>query len=228
MTEPMLVTGAARSGTSMVAGIVHLCGAFGGKMSGPTRHNREGMFENYEVRNSVAKPLLTRMKVDRMGQRPLPDIEECHAIAKEAGAETRKRVVSIMEQQGYSGGPWFYKGAKMCLMSPIWNAAFPKAKWLIVRRNDEDIVRSCMRTSFMRGYRNPEGWQRWVNEHKLRCVEMTEARLAVSEVWSDDIVGGDLARMRSAISWLGLSWTEVAVQSFVDPSLFTQGKSAAC
>ena len=41
--EPILITGAARSGTSMSAGVVSLCGAWGGELSGPNVYNKKGM-----------------------------------------------------------------------------------------------------------------------------------------------------------------------------------------
>ena len=35
MKDPILITGCARSGTSMIAGVINICGAFGGDMAGP-------------------------------------------------------------------------------------------------------------------------------------------------------------------------------------------------
>ena len=66
MTDPILVTGAARSGTSMTAGIIHLCGAFGGKLSGPTTYNKKGMFENGTIRNELVKPFFSAIGADRL------------------------------------------------------------------------------------------------------------------------------------------------------------------
>ena len=44
MKEPILITGCARSGTSMVAGIINMSGAFGGVMAGPNKNNQKGNF----------------------------------------------------------------------------------------------------------------------------------------------------------------------------------------
>ena len=55
---PILITGAARSGTSMTAGNIHKCGAWGGDMAGSTRYNRKGMFENTEIRNTMVKTIM--------------------------------------------------------------------------------------------------------------------------------------------------------------------------
>jgi len=39
MKSPILIVGAARSGTSLVAGIINMSGAFGGIMAGPQKSN---------------------------------------------------------------------------------------------------------------------------------------------------------------------------------------------
>lgn len=66
--SPILITGCARSGTSMVAGVINMCGAFGGSMSGPNHNNAKGMFENARVRNNIVKPYLRQLHVDPLGQ----------------------------------------------------------------------------------------------------------------------------------------------------------------
>ena len=224
MRDPVLVTGCARSGTSMIAGIVSLGGAFGGKLSGPTRYNQKGMFENNEIRNYLVKKWLRGENYDTMGQRPLPETSRCKEVAPKMAESWRANVELIMLKQGYLSGPWFYKGAKACLMWPIWAAAFPEAKWLIVRRNDEEIAQSCLRTGFMRAHRDLKGWLWWVGEHKERFGEMAEAGLMIREVWAEKIVRGELKEIREAVDWLGLEWNEKAVIDFVAPGLWGQGK----
>ena len=208
----------------MVAGIVHLCGAFGGKMSGPTRYNQQGMFENKEIRNYLEKKWLKGEKYDTMGQQPLPEIGHCREVAPKMAESWQANVENIMCKHGYVHGPWFYKGTKMCLMWPIWAAAFPEARWLIVRRSDKEIVQSCVRTGFMRAFRDMVGWLWWVDQHKQRFQEMMEASLTIREVWAEKIVRGELKEIREAIDWLGLEWNEKAVIDFVAPSLWGQGK----
>jgi len=208
----------------MVAGIVSLCGAFGGKLSGPTRYNQSGMFENREIRSYLVKKWLTGERYDTMGQRPLPDIGRCKDVAPKMAESWQVNVENIMRKHGYVRGPWFYKGSMMCFMWPIWALAFPEARWLIVRRDDEEIARSCLRTGFMRAFRDLTGWLWWVGEHKDRFQEMAEAGLMIREVWAEKIVRGELREIREAINWLGLNWNEKAVIDFVAPGLWGQGK----
>jgi hypothetical protein len=96
MREPILITGCARSGTSMVAGVINRCGAFGGKMSGPNSNNQKGMFENAVIRNSIVKPYLRQIGVDHLGQYPLPNIENL-LIPR----DWKWKVEQVMIDQGY-------------------------------------------------------------------------------------------------------------------------------
>lgn len=217
MRPPIFITGCARSGTSMTAGIVHLCGAFGGKMSGATPYNRKGMFENAEIRNQIVKPYLTHIGADPMGQNPLPNV-----TALEPYPGLKIKVETVMKYNGYKDGPWFYKGAKLCLLWPLFHEAFPSAKWIIVRRADEDIVNSCMKTAFMRAYNDEGGWQSWVDHHKDRFSEMKKAGLHIAEVWPTKFVEGSFSEIqRVVIRFLRLRWRDKKVRDFIEPAYWS-------
>ena len=91
--RPILVTGCARSGTSMTAGIIDLCEAWGGITSGPNRNNRKGMFENASIRNNLVKPFLANIGADPMGQSPLPDVEKCKLMSVDAIIQWREKIL---------------------------------------------------------------------------------------------------------------------------------------
>jgi len=227
MTSPILITGCARSGTSLVAGIINICGAFGGDMSGPTIHNAKGMFENYRIRNSIVKPYYESIGVDKLGQYPLPDINNLPIPHN-----WQRRVEQIMIEQGYQDGPWFYKGAKMCQHWTVWNYAFPDAKWIVVRRKTSDIINSCLRTGFMRAFNNRtaqkavgaknvnEGWLWWVHQHEERFVEMVNEGLNIKWVWPQRMVDGDYSQIKDMIEWLGLPWRGEEITAFIEPKLW--------
>jgi len=226
MQSPILITGCARSGTSMVAGVINMCGAFGGEMSGPNHNNQKGMFENARIRNSVLKPYLKQIGVDPLGQYPLPNVDNLMIPA-----DLKERVERIMIEDGYGTGPWMYKGPKMCLMWPVWHYAFPDAKWIIVRRRTGDIIQSCLRTGFMRAFAREgnqravgakteeEGWLWWVHQHEKRFVEMINEGLNCKIVWPHRMVDGDYTQIYEMLDWLRLPWKS-EVLSFVDPLLW--------
>lgn len=223
---PILITGCARSGTSMVAGIINLCGAFGGIMSGPNHNNRKGMFENIKIRNELIKPYLMKLKADRLGQYPLPDIKNLFIYIS-----LGEKIENIMIEQGYKNGLWMYKGAKMCLIWPTLNFTFPDAKWVIVRRKTDDIVNSCLNTGFMKAFKRIDvqkqigvnneidGWKWWVNQHKKRFNEMESSNLNIRYIWPEKMVYEDYTEIKEVIEWLGLKWNN-KVYEFITPKLW--------
>lgn len=220
MHNPILITGAARSGTSMCAGIIHYSGAFGGYMTGPTPSNKKGQFENNYIRDSITKPYLRRAGLDPLCQSPLPDTNNLIPLP---GLYTE--VKDTMLREGYKEGVWFYKGAKMCLLWPLWHEAFPNAKWIIVRRDALDIAESCMRTPFMRAYKTVDGWLKWVKVHEICFEEMKAAGLDVVEVWSGELIKGELDLIKNFIEGIeDLTWREDRARNFITPGLWKEGK----
>lgn len=227
MQDPILITGAPRSGTSMIAGIIHICGAFKGDTSGPNKNNQKGMYENAQIRNGIVKPYLREIGVDPKGQFPLPDP---HKIP--IPNDLRVRVETVMKREGYKGGPWMYKGAKMALTWPMWHYAFPDAKWIIVRRKTSDIINSCMNTGFMNAFSKQEnqlavgaeeergGWLWWVHQHHNRFIEMFTEGLNAQVVWPERLVKANYEQMKKTVEWLGLEWKGDKVAEFIEPKLW--------
>src|SRR4030065_256064 len=102
--SPILITGCARSGTSMVAGIINTCGAWGGKLISPSNYNQKGFFENVVIRNKICKPFLESIGVDTKGQDPLPDMERIKCISNIPHFITtwRIKVLDEIKKQGWA------------------------------------------------------------------------------------------------------------------------------
>jgi hypothetical protein len=223
ITSPILITGCARSGTSMTAGIIHACGAFGGKLAGPNLNNQKGMFENVAIRNGLVKKYLRSIGADHLGQHPLPDQDLVRRTITPARImEFQKYFYNIFKDDGYDfKSPMFYKGAKLCLIWPLIHSAFPDARWIIVRRTSKDIVRSCLKTGFMRAYTHELGWYKWVDYHLERFLEMQYAGLNVYFFWPERICDDGIWEEAEALSdHLDLEYNEDAVKEFVEPTLW--------
>jgi hypothetical protein len=218
-TPPIIITGCARSGTSLVAGSIKKCGGFGGNLIGPTIHNQKGYFENGVIRDSIVKPYLSSEGVDPLGQGPIIDTKTMN-IPNNWGHQ----ILQVLKQQGLQPGPWFYKGAKACQMWPVWHKAFPNAKWVIVRRDTEDIVKSCMATGFMRRYKTREEWRGWIAIHEAKFTEMSNAGLDIKMIWPESMIYSDYSQIRDVIKWTGLEWKEKEVIEFIEPKLWKQKK----
>lgn len=224
----ILITGVPRSGTSLTAGIVHHCGAFGGKLSPPNPSNKKGMFENTYIRTHIVKSYLRNAGLDPLGQSPLPHPKQFvqggrHSDFLRGGRLRNFFVQHMISQDWDKTAPLFYKGPKMCLMWPAWVSAFPEAQWVLVHRDKEQIIDSCIRTPFMKRHgKNRKGWGDFVDTYRAHMEELAAAAPGRSYmIWSADILE-DLNEARKLIDWLELEWNEEAVRGFVEPSLYNR------
>lgn len=188
-------------------------------MLGPTTANQKGQFENREIIDKVEKPYLRSIGKDPLGQYPLPYLFELNE-----DPSRRTRVLSIIHEQGYKDGPWYFKDAKACLTFTVWEYAFPKAKWVFVRRSREDIISSCQNTSFMR---RGIDWQAWIDTHLKRLEDMHLMGLNVTEFWPERVIKGDIDYAKDLVARLGLQWNLPAISRFITPSLWHYNREKA-
>ena len=214
MIDPIIVTGCARSGTSMISGVLSACGAFFGDTYAGTPQNAKGFFENKRVREHVIKPMMLKLDADPLGQHPLPPRDADPEYADLAG-DVRRYIVD----DGYKSGVWAVKGAKILLQWRAWARAFPQAKWVVVWRSPEAIADSCLRTPFMRRRTSKAEWMQWVAEHMARADDLiNHVGPQAFLVKSRDVVD-DPDSIRWVVEECGLEWNGAAVCDFVEPEL---------
>ena len=217
--EPIFITGCARSGTSLIGSIIHSCGCFGGDMSGPTKYNKKGMFENIKIRNVMVKPLLINMGCDPLGQYPLPN-PNILLLDTYVAYDWKYKMLEILVLEGLKQNMrWFYKGAKLALIWPLWKKAFPDGKYLIVRRSDKDIIQSCLKTGFMRNFDNAEGWQWWIDRYK-ECFQSMLENFNCREIWPSKIINNNYEELISILDWLELDYDIKKIKECPDVSLW--------
>lgn len=225
MNEPIICTGIPRSGSSMIAGVINRCGSFSGTMSG-----YKGVNENDAIREVLEKPYLVSVWADEMGQYPLPEKKRIKIPLM-----WKDSVEEIMIREGYLGGEWFYKSSRACLLWEVWHNAYPRAKWVIVRRKTSDIIESCKKTGYMRAFKDKitqkavgaknedEGWLWMVHEYEKRFVEMITEGLDCKVVYPERLVYGDYSQLYAMLDWLNLKWTP-KIFDYIDPLLETSRK----
>lgn len=204
MLDPVIVTGCARSRTSLVMQILQICGANLGQTIGKTRANPQGQLENTAIINQVQKPWLKRHGFDTKGQNPLPPPD-----FNEVDPQRRSQVERILQEQGFTNERPFFKDAKACLDWRAWAYSFPKATWIIVRRSDEGIIQSCLnkaKAPFMSAFNKADGWQWWIDQHKVRFQDIKNYCHPVYEIDTDLIVDMDFSQLKPVIEELGLTW----------------------
>ena len=210
--EPIFIVGCARSFTSLIAGTINICGVWGGEMGTPHPTNPKGFFENLDLRNLVTKPYLSRINADPRGQFPLPDPNKIKLI------DLKKQIYNVLKGQDYNDELWFYKEPKLAPIWKTWNFSFPKAKWVIVRRETDSIIQSVLHTNFMnRTLNSLEGCRRWVDYH-VKCFTAIKANCLSYEIWPALALKGEFSPLKQLISDLNLNWDD-KIYSFIENKL---------
>lgn len=208
--DPILITGVERSGSTLIARILGLCGVWSGTCN--------NMAENHTI---------TYFNNEVLNQHPigLPDIETL-----QIPVNWRKSVEGVLVAQHGINKPWMIKHSGLSKLWPIWNYAYPDAKWLIVRRKTGDVIQSCIKTGYMLTFKDPvirneflfeteeEAWLWWVHEHEKRFVQMIEAGLNCRIIWPERMVTGDYKQIYETVEWLGLKWNN-DIPRVIDPLL---------
>lgn len=205
--QPILITGCGRSGASMVAEAFALCGAFTGGV--------DTFQENIGI-NQVVESFLHAASYSDNCQYPLP---ETSSILIPHNWATR--VQTQLKLDGYTEGPWVYKGVNITVLWPIWKYAFPNAKWVIVCRRTADIVSSYCKTNYKKtkwAFKNAEnvkavggtterdGWLWLVHQYERRFIEIMESGADYKVVWPERMAFHDYGPMQDLIAWAGLQW----------------------
>jgi hypothetical protein len=208
--EPILITGCPRSGASMIAGVLKICGAFSGNCAVSPEDPYRWMYENVNM-CKLEEHYLASIGADFTGQRDFPVTKELQ-IPLTWNAEMNR----IILRDGYESGEWMYKSRRIALLWPIWQYAYPNAKWIIVRRRTGDIVHSCMNTDFMNAYSTREDWIEMVHQYEERFIEIISEGLNVRVVWPHRMAEGNYQQLFELLDWLGLEW-KTDVLNFIDP-----------
>lgn len=212
-----MIAGLPRSGTSMVTGCLHSLGAWVGNTVPGGVGNPKGFFEHVSLREKLIKPLLTQLGCDPLGVRQLPVFNQVPRING-----LRDSALSIIKNDGYSGDmPWAYKDAKLTLLWPLFIQAFPNARWIIVSRNPEDVIRSCLRTHFMAHHSQSNAfWRDFVSQYQARLTALKESQAQVYEISADNLISGNSDEILTLADSLGLRSDRHVIESFVDPNFW--------
>jgi len=204
----ILVTGVPRSGASIIAGAIKECGIFSGGVN--------KMNENYNIRTMV-NSYFNCIGIDARGQKTLPDTNNILIPNY-----WKDNVLDILKKEGCNDN-WMYKDSKSCLIWPIWDYAFPKAKWVIVRRRTGDIVQSCLKTSYMNAHQDEAGWINWVHEYEERFKDMIE-RVNYKVIWPERMVNSDYGQLKDLCEWIGIEYDENKIKRYIEPLLWKSRK----
>ena len=209
----------------MIAGSLARCGVWTGRtIPGVAGENPLGFFEHGVIREGIIKQLLRQLNCDPAGVTRLPPTNL--AINAPGLADVFRHAIF---DDGYRDDrPWLYKDAKLTLIWPLIAAAFPRASWVIVSRDPQGIIESCLRTGFMRQHSSdPAFWQKLVVEYTMRLDRLRLSGNRVLEICPEGAIQGNLAPLCRLCEDLGLVFDKTRVAEFVTPRFWHVGAAPA-
>ena len=136
MGDALLIAGFHRSGTSLVAQLLHQAGLFVGEtLLQPLRSNPYGHFEDAEV-VWLHEQILEDNGLDwQVTRRPIISVSPTRWQALQGLVARRRKAHSL----------WGFKDPRLCLFLPIWKHLIPEARVLVVFRHYADCATSLER-----------------------------------------------------------------------------------
>lgn len=137
------ITGMHRSGTSMVARLLNLCGLYLGpdiRMMPPDEGNPAGYWQNLDM-DQISEDLLTHFSGGWDFLLPImpPDWEKQPDLKP-----LRDRAYELIDANS-SHFPWGWKDPRACLTLPFWNSLLPELKVVVCLRNPVEVALSLAR-----------------------------------------------------------------------------------
>jgi len=199
----------------MIAGAIGICGAWSGStVPGGSPANPKGFFEHSVIRERVTKQILKSLGCDPLGVRKIPPVDLQGEIPGLSDV-----ILNVIEKDGYTHEtPWLYKDAKLTLLWPFYKKAFPDATWLVVRRDEDGFINSCLRTHFMKQHSQDRNyWKEFAKEYQIRIEALKKSGANVLEISSPDIINGNLENLKELVLQLGLTYREKELKEFITP-----------
>jgi hypothetical protein len=195
--QPIFITGLPRSGTSMVTGLLAQSGIWVGSTIAGGPSNPKGFFEHAQIREVVIKGILRSIDCDPLGIKKLPPADFSEEINFNNGTQEtislQDFIHGVIRQDGYNDQQrWAYKEPKLALLWQSFQNAFPHAIWLIVERNRDSVIRSCLNTHFMQQHSLEESfWQEVLDQYGLRLQRLKDSDARVWTISADNLMAGD-------------------------------------
>lgn len=139
--SPLIIVGMHRSGTSLTARWLQMCGLhLGSELVPATRSNREGHYEDLEI-TRLHREILRRNGLTYLTRREVP----IHTTEQD-----RYEAQRLVVERAASSPAWGWKDPRTSLFLPFWQDVVPAAKYLIVYRHYAQVVDSLLRRDKLR------------------------------------------------------------------------------
>jgi len=195
---PIFVTGCRRSGLSMTSAILYLHGVWTGENKAQKINKMS--FKNKRLWDEGFLIFLTSSKKSLNFEKGFDELR------------IRSHIESLLIHQGFRGGYWLLKNHALIEYQDIISAIFPNAIWIHVRRNADEILKSCLKT-FPLGLRKTEEEWRHVISEAMKKMDDFSSRKSVYTVYPEKFFNNDFSEIENVIcQGLKLDWMGGAVK----------------
>lgn len=200
---PFCVTGMHRSGTSMVARLLHACGAFLGQedeLVRPSPDNPEGYFESRSF-VTLNEDLMAQFG----GRWDEPPSFPAGWELTPAAVPFLDRAAELIEQARRQ--VWGWKDPRSSLTMPFWQRLLPDLKVVVCIRNPLEVTRSL----FTRGdFNEPSQFQLWLTYYRQLLPAVRPEQRLVTHYRS--YFQDPRAELTRVLHWLGLNVSDEALE----------------
>ncbi len=206
---PVCITGMHRSGTSLVARLLNLCGLQLGpadQILPPGEGNPQGFWENREM-DRITEDLLARL-ADGWDflLPPFPNGWESSPNSAPYREQARRQIAVLARQQ-----PWGWKDPRASLVLPFWRSLLPDLRVVICLRHPAEVNASLKKRVGSSDSFNFNLWQRYY-ERLLATTAESERLFTHYDMYFLD---PDL-EVRRLLNWLGWSATDEDIRRAVE------------
>lgn len=169
MSNPIIVLGMHRSGTTLLTDLLIRLGVdMGGVLEG-----------NLEDRRFLLKNELMLKRMGLRWDRPFGIAALLPLF--------QSRMIKIAGKREMKSGLWGWKDPRTVLTYPVWRVIYPDAKWVVVYRNGVDVANSLsfreIRAKESRKFFSPRNWL-FGFSHKSSLVESPRYALRLWEYYN--------------------------------------------
>jgi hypothetical protein len=224
LSDQLIIAGFHRSGTSLVAQLLHRAGLFlGYDLMGATFSNPHGHFEDIDAYDLHQRILADNGRTWLVAEPFLPVITEAHW----------RRMEQFIRRRNAEHDLWGFKDPRVCLFMMNWKYLLPNAKALLVYRHFSDTTYSLGRRQSTELFSRPAGpermYRRFWEEPDLALrmwLAYNEALLAFARTYPGDTLAVSLGMVQNGFPVIravnqrwGLALDEVPISEVFDPTV---------
>ena len=183
----LIILGMHRSGTSVLAGCLHLLGVnMGSHLLAPNESNETGGFENRDI--VLMHDILLRdlgVHWDVIGN--LPD----GWVDSEAARQTEKKLMSLIERELTGDRLWAVKDPRICRLMPLWNRLLNRLNihpvFVVMVRHPFEVAKSLEKRDQLDLIKGHLLWMVHYRDALIGCMEYPHVMITYDQLLADPL-----------------------------------------